>query len=271
MYVIRAFGRSILAFLKDECFYLAASISFFSIMSLVPLSLLIITLFGYLIGENQELYQFTLSGLVNLFPAVTKGITSELKKIITYKGISMLMLFVYCFLSLQLFYSVEHAMNAVFKIPKKRHFLISILWSILTVTLLIVFLILSFSVSSIASIFKEYPISILGVEIGYKAAVFLKYIAPFIMVLMTFTAIYVIVPKITVPWRNAFIGALFVTVMWEVSKYFFTWYVKHSVYIGAIYGSLTIFIVFLLWVYYSSCIFLFGAELVNNLKNGHNA
>ena len=85
MYVIRAFGRSILAFLKDECFYFGASISFFSIMSLVPLSLLIITLFGYLIGENQELYRFTLSGLVNLFPAGTEGITSELKKIITIK------------------------------------------------------------------------------------------------------------------------------------------------------------------------------------------
>ena len=95
MYLIRALGRSILAFVKDECLYLAASISYFSIVALIPLSLLIITLFGYLMGENQEIYQFTLSGLINLFPEVTEGITAELRKVITYKGISVLMLIVY--------------------------------------------------------------------------------------------------------------------------------------------------------------------------------
>ena len=106
MRLINSLGKSLVEFWKDECFYLAASISYFSIVSIVPLSLLIITLFGYLLGENQEIYRFTLSGLVNLFPAVTKGITAELGNIITYKGISVLMLFVYGFLSLQLFYSI---------------------------------------------------------------------------------------------------------------------------------------------------------------------
>lgn len=265
MYLIKALGRGVLVFFKDECFYLAASISYFSIMSLVPLSLLIITLFGYLIGENQDVYQFILSGLVNLFPAVTNGITTELKNVITYKGISMLMLFVYGFLSLQLFYSIEHAMNVIFKISRKRHFLLSIFWSVFIVTLMIVFLLLSFTVSSIASIFKEHP-SILGLEISYKAGIFLKYIAPFILVLMTFTAIYVIIPRVKISWRNAFAGALFVTVMWEFAKYFFTWYVKYTVHFGTIYGSLTTFILFLLWIFYSSSIFLLGAEFVSSLE-----
>jgi len=272
MYLIKSLGRGILAFFKDECFYLAASISYFSILALVPLGLLIITLFGYLIGENQDLYQYTLSRLVNFFPAVTDGITAELRKIITYKSISMVMLFMYGFISLQLFYSIEHATNVIFKIPKKRHFLISILWSIFTMTLVIIFLLLSFTVSSIASIFKENPISVLGMEISSKAGILLKYITPFILVFMTFMTIYVIIPRVKVSWRNAFAGALFVTVMWELAKHFFTWYVKHAVYIGTIYGSLTTFILFLLWVYYSSCIFLLGAEFVNNLNSEtHNA
>ncbi len=243
-----------LEFLKDECVYLAASISFFAILSLVPLSLLIITLFGYLMGENEALYQFILSGLVNLFPAVTKGITSELKNIITFKGISILMLFIYGFISLQLFYSSERAINIIFKIPKKRHILLSIFWSIFIMTLVIMFLLLSFIISSVPSILKEYSLSI-----------FFKYIAPFVLALMTFTAIYVITPKAKVSLRNAFKGALFVTILWELAKYFFTWYVKNVIHFGAIYGSLTTFILFLLWIYYSSCIFLLGAEFVNNL------
>lgn len=266
MRLISSLGKSLVEFWKDECFYLAASISYFSIVSIVPLSLLIITLFGYLLGENQEIYQFTLSGLVNLFPVVTKGITAELGNIITYKGISVLMLFVYGFLSLQLFYSIEHAMNIIFNVPRKRHFILSIFWSIFTVTLVIVFLLLSFTVSSAAGILERYSVNILGIEIGYIAGILLQYIAPFILVFMTFTAIYVIIPRVKIPWRNAVAGALFVTLMWELAKYFFTWYVKNVIRFGTIYGSLTTFILFLLWVFYSSCIFLLGAELVNNLN-----
>ena len=243
-----------LEFLKDECVYLAGSISFFAILSLVPLGLLIIALLGYLMGENEALYQFILSGLVNLFPTVTKGITSELKNIITFKEISILMLFIYGFISLQLFYSAERAINIIFKIPKKRHILLSIFWSIFIMTLVIMFLLLSFIISSVPAILKEYSLSIL-----------FKYIAPFVLVLMTFTAVYVIIPKVKVSWRNAFKGALFVTILWELAKYFFTWYVKNVIHFGAIYGSLTTFILFLLWVYYSACIFLLGAEFVNNL------
>jgi membrane protein len=267
MFLIKALGKSVLAFLKDECFYLAASISYFSIVSLVPLSLLIITLFGYLMGENQSLYNFMLSGLINLFPTVTEGITAELRRIITYKAISVLMLFIYGFLSLQLFYSMEHAINVIFKIPKKRHFLLSAFWSIFIVTLVIIFLLLSFTVSSVVEILKQYSISFFGLEIGYKASILFKYITPFILVLMTFTTIYIIIPRMKVSWRNALGGAVLVTVMWELAKHFFTWYVKNIIHFGAIYGSLTTFILFLLWVFYSSCIFLLGAEFVSTMQN----
>ncbi|MBI5196560.1 MAG: YihY/virulence factor BrkB family protein [Nitrospirae bacterium] len=264
--MIKPLSKSLLDFLKDECFYLAGGISYFSIMSLVPLSLLIVALFGYLLGGNEEIYRFILARLVSLFPSVTAGITAELRNIITYKGISLLTVFVYAFLSLQLFYSMEHAMNVIFKVPKKRHFFISILWSILIVTLVTIFFLLSFTISSTASALRQYPVDVLGFKIGYKAGIFIKYIAPFIIILMSYTAVYIIVPKVKVSLKNAFSGALFTTILWEVAKHFFTWYVKNVIQIGTIYGSLTTFIVFLLWVYYSSCIFLLGAELVNNLE-----
>jgi membrane protein len=252
--------------MKNDCFYLAASISFFSILAIIPLSLLIVTFFGYLIGEDQDLYQFVLSSLVNFFPSVTEGITEELKNIITYKGISILMLCIYSFLSLQLFYSTEHAMNIIFKIPKRRHFLLFFLWSTFIVTLLIIFVLLAFTLSSIAGLMQKYSVPVLDVEVGVKASIFLKYFAPFVLLLMTFTAIYVIIPRIKVSWRNAFAGATFVTIMWELAKYIFTFYVKNVLYLGTIYGSLTTFILFLLWVYYSVSIFLLGAELVGNLE-----
>ncbi len=266
MFFIKSLSKSLLSFLKDDCFHLAGAISYFSIMSLVPLSLLIVAFFGYLLGGNEDIYRYTLTRLVNLFPTVTAGITTELKKIVTYKGISTVTLVIYGFLSLELFYSMEHAMNVIFKVPKKRHFFLSLFWSVIIVTLVIAFLFFSFTINSVAEISRKGLVDIFGLEILYSAGIFFKYVAPFILVLLTFTAIYKIVPRVKISLRNAFTGALFVTVMWEFAKHFFAWYVKSVIQIGTIYGSLTTFILFLLWVYYSSCIFLLGAELVNNLR-----
>jgi membrane protein len=268
MYLISAFGRSLRSFIRDEGFYLSASISYFLIVSLVPLSLLIVTLFGYLLGENPDLYQFALSRLISFFPSVTEGITAELKNLIIFKGISAVTFFIYCFLSLQLFYSMEHAMNLIFNIPKRRHFFLSILWSILIVTLVIAFLLLAFSLSLFAGFFQTHSINIFGVAVGIKIAILLKYIIPYLLVMMVFTAIFMIVPQARVRPSHAILGALQVTLFWEAGKYFFTWYVKHMVYFGTIYGSLTTFIFALLWVYYSSCVVLLGGEFVYHLHTG---
>ncbi len=266
MYLIKTISNSLTSFFKDECFYLAGSIAYFLIVSLVPLTLLVIALFGYMLGGNQELYNFLLSKLIDFFPAVTAGITNELRNVITYKGISLISFIIYGFLSLQLFYSVEHAMDVIFKVPKKRHFLLSLLWTILIVTLFIFFWLMSFTVSSIAGIFMQHPVNLFGVALSYKAAILLKYVAPFVLVLLTFTTVFKIVPHVKVNANHAFAGALMVTVLWELAKHLFTWFVRNIAYIGTIYGSLTTFILFLLWMYYLSCIFLLGGEFVNSLK-----
>lgn len=266
MHYLKVFGKSVTAFFRDECFYLAASIAYFLILSLIPLSLLIISLYGHIMGENEEIYRFSLSRLISFFPTVTAGITNELEYIITYRGISWVSLFTYAFLSIQLFYSMERAMDAIFKIPKRRHFLLFIFWTVFIVTLAIIFLFLSFTLSSLSGMFKEYPLVIFGFALGKKAGIFLKYIAPFLLVLAIFTAVYKIVPKGKVPLRNAFAGAFLVTVFWELAKFCFTWVVKNVSNIGAIYGSLSTFILFLLWMYYISCIFLLGGQFVKNLS-----
>ena len=264
--MFNSIGGSVTSFFKDECFYLAASIAYFLIVSLVPLSLLIVAMFGYMLGGNQDMYHYLLSKLVDFFPAVTSGITSELRNIITYKGISFITFFIYGFLSLQLFYSVERAMDVIFKVPKKRHFLLSLFWTIFIVTLVIIFWLISFTVSSVAGVISHYPMNIFGVELGYKAAIILKYVAPFVVVLLTFTTVYKIVPHVKVALEDAFSGALIFTVLWEIARHVFTWTVINIAYIGTIYGSLTTFNLFLLWMYYLSCIFLLGAEFVKGLS-----
>ena len=266
IYLIKSFGNSIASFFRDECHHLAASMTYFLIVCLVPLGLLVVSLFGHVLGENQELYNYLLSKLTNFFPTVTSGITNELRNLISYKGISVITFFIYGFFALQLFYAAEHAMDVIFKVPKKRHFLLSLLWTLLIVTLIIVFWLVSFTVSSVATVLRHFPVTIFDLGIKNTASVILAYVAPFTLILLTFTAVYKIVPHVNIRLKNAFYGALLFTVLWEIAKHIFTWLVSHVSYIGTIYGSLTTFILFLLWMYYLSCIFLLGGEFVNNLS-----
>ena len=68
IYLIKSFGYSVASFFRDECHHLAASMTYFLIVCLVPLGLLVVSLFGHVLGENQELYNYLLSKLTRFFP-----------------------------------------------------------------------------------------------------------------------------------------------------------------------------------------------------------
>ena len=59
----------------------------------------------------------------------------------------------------------------------------------------------------------------------------------------------------------AFKAALFTSLLWEVTKQLFGWYIMGLGRFSLIYGSLTALIIFVLWVYYSSSILLLGGEV----------
>ncbi len=256
--------RSFVDFLKDGGIMLAGSLSYFTMMSLVPFCLFLVTIFGYLLGHYYGFYQFFYNKLLNFFPAITSEITKELGKLITFKGIGTFSVVLYGFLSYQFFSSLENALNVVFKVKKRRHFFWSIFLAIIIITVIIVIILISFMATSMVALLKAFKPMFPQLQLGIITRLLIRYIIPFCIVLFAVTTIYIILPKGMVRTSHAFVGALFTTVFLEVAKHLFTWYVGTIAKFGTIYGSLTAFIVFLLWVFYSSCIFLIGAEMVHN-------
>jgi membrane protein len=86
-----------------------------------------------------------------------------------------------------------------------------------------------------------------------------------------FFLIYQIAPNRKIPSWAALKATLFTSVMWEAAKQLFGWYILHLGRFSAVYGSLGTVAVFILWIYYSAAIFLFGAEIAVVLeKKGVN-
>ncbi len=257
-------GRSVIDFFRDDGLMFAASMSYFTMMAIVPFCLFLVTLFGYVLGHYPEFYRFFLSRLMHLFPEVTREMTQDITKLISFQGIGKVGLVLYGLLSYQVFASYEAALNAIFKVKKKRRFIFSLFVSLTVVTLILALLIISFSATSLMPLLKLLTPFLPGLKIGTITQFIIRFILPFILVLFVVIMLYIIIPKTRVSFSDSFKGALFTTIFLELAKHLFTWYVRSVVELGKIYGPLTAFISFLLWVFYSSSIFLIGAEIVHN-------
>ncbi len=267
MKVFLLLSRSCLDFFRDNGLMLAGSLSYFMMMALVPFFLFLITVFGHLLGQYPEMHRFLLAKLVSFSPSVTREITDYLTTIITYKGLGTFSLVLYGLLSYQVFASVENALNAIFKVKKRRRFVVSVLVSLVVVTLIIALLIISFAAASVIPVLKTLAPAIPGIKIGRITKFLLQFVLPFSLILCSTMLVYILVPKTKVRFLSALTGAFFTTSLLEIAKYVFAWYVSSVAQFGKIYGPLTAFILFLLWLFYSSCIFLIGGEIVHNLGN----
>jgi membrane protein len=257
--------KSFIDFFKDGGIMLAGSISYFTMMAIVPLCLFLVAIFGYVLGHYHEFYEFFSMRLISFFPEITKGISKELGKLITFQGIGTLSLVLYGILSFQVFASIENALHVIFEVKKKRTFFWSVILSLFFVTFVMLMLFISFAATSLIPLLKVFRQIFPELRIGLLTGFLIRYLVPFLMVFFTITVIYVFFPKMNVRLSYAFTGAFFSAVFLEIAKHIFTWYVGTIIQFGTIYGPLTAFVVFLLWVFYSSCIFLIGAEVVHNL------
>jgi membrane protein len=263
---IKLFCRSIIDFFRDGGMMLAASISYFSMMAVLPFCLFLIAIFTYFLGHDDAFFNFFTAKLLNFFPKAAQQIARELRDALSYRGIGTFTFIAYGLMSYQLYSSLESAINVVFKVKDKRSFISHLLISLFLITLLIIFFLLSFGASSTISVLNTFKNDIPGLQIHAITSFIIKYIVPFILAFVTISTLYIILPKRKIRWRNALAGALFATVFHEGAKHIFTFYVVKVVKLGTVYGPLSAFIIFLLWGFYSSCIFLIGAETVHNLE-----
>lgn len=241
---------------------IAGSLSYFLMMTIIPFSLLLVTLFGYFLGENQEFLNFITSKVAHSFPETASVITTELKKLIVYRDIGLLSLALYVILSYQLFSALESAMNMIFRTKQKRPVLISIFYSLFVMSLILILVIASFAASLLIVMLEAVSTSLPDL----RTAFVLQFAIPFLLIFLAAAAIYRFLPKAKIRTGTAAAGAVFAAVLLEAAKHAFTFYVVKVVEFGTVYGPLAAFIIVLLWIYYSSCILLIGAEVVKNLE-----
>ncbi len=248
-------------FYKDEGIYLSAALAFFSILSIIPLSMFIVNI---LVSFTQEetIARFVYNKLLFLFPNIEFQIIKEIKKLLMARGISEISLILYGIFSIQLFTAIEFSLNKIFRVPKKRHLFFSLLLSTFIVLLIIFVVGASFAISYIIKISGTH----MATEINTIMKIFLKYVVTFLLIFTVIVCLYKFLPNKKVKTSPVLIGSFITTILIEIAKYLFTFYVSNVIKISTLYGSISTFLAVLMWLFYAWAVFLYGAELIANLE-----
>lgn len=80
-----------------------------------------------------------------------------------------------------------------------------------------------------------------------------------ILYIVLFVLIFKLLPKASIRWRDVWPGALLTALLFWLGSYLIGLYLSHSL-LASLYGAASSLIVFLVWIYYSTWIILFGAK-----------
>lgn len=247
-------------FYKDEGIFLSAALAFFSILSIIPLSMFIVNIL-ITFTKEETIIRFVYNKLVFLFPNIEIQMVKEIKKLLMVRGVNEISLILYGIFSIQLFTAIEFSLNKVFKVPKKRHFFLSFLLSIFIVFFIIFAVGASFGLSYMIRISSSHMIS----EFHSISLFFVRHVITFILIFFIIGSLYKFLPNKKLKISSILIGTFITTILIEFAKYIFAFYVSEIIKISTLYGSVSTFLALLMWLFYAWAVFIYGAELINHL------
>ncbi len=252
--------------LSHDDMRLAAALSYYTVFSLGPLLILATAIAGLAFGDEAASGALSreLTGLVGPTgaQAVEALVTSARRKesgvIASIIGIIVLFLG-----ASGVFTELKAAINKIWDAhPKKstgvmsffKDRLLSFAMVLAVGFLLLVSLVLSAGLAAVAEFAKGY------LPIPGPAMHLLATLASFLLITCLFAMLFKFLPDCRVRWRDVWLGAALTSLFFSVGKTFIGLYLGQSAVLSS-YGAAGSVVAVMLWAYYSSAIFFFGAEL----------
>jgi membrane protein len=252
-------------FLADRGANNAAALTYTTLFAVVPMMTVTFAMLSAVPafqGTGEQIQTFIFRNFVpsagEMVQEYLRNFTAQARQL-TWIGVVVLA--VTAFLMLV---TIEKAFNTIWRVRQPRRGASSFLlyWAILSLGPIL--LGAGFAVSTyIASL------SLLSGPDALIGAKTLLSFAPLLFSVAAFTLLYATVPNARVPVKHALLGGVFTAVLFEVAKALFGLYVQRFPGYQLIYGAFATVPLFLLWIYLSWLIVLFGAELVCNLSSSH--
>ncbi|TIU28533.1 MAG: YihY/virulence factor BrkB family protein, partial [Mesorhizobium sp.] len=251
----------------DSALSHAAAMAFFSVTSLGPILLLVVAVAGLVFGQDaaRDALAAQLSGLMGhqsaevLQTALRSASNPRSGMLATVIGICTLLL-----TASGVFGEMQSALNIIWKAKPEGSSIARLIWartaSLGLVIALGFLLIVSLAASAAISALSDWINQLL--PFGSVIVEGLNILFSFFLIALLFAAIYKVLPDRDLQWRDVWFGAFVTSGLFTIGKSLIGLYLGSSA-VASSFGAASALIVVLLWIYYSSLIFLLGAEFTH--------
>jgi len=240
----------------------AAAIAYYALLSLFPFFLLALAILGEVTADPAE-RDAVVRFVFRYFPRQFDFITGQLDAFQTSPlkfGIGGLLALTWA--SLGVFNAVTSAVNHAWGVEKRRSFLkhrlVSFLMLVSAGGVLLIGLILASMVrlaeTRMGEALMRTPLLVWlsGVTAHYAATALL---------IACVALVFYFIPNVAVRFRDVWPGAVLVGLLWRAALSLFSWYASDLASWNVIHGSIAAVVIFLLWIYVSAVILLYGVEM----------
>ena len=263
--ILRVIILAVREFVDDKCSQKASALTYYSLLSVVPL---VAMAFGIAKGfgfesalENQLMKSlYGQEAVVEWIMDFAHKYLSSIKGgMIAGVGFVMLLWSVMNVLG-----GIEQSFNDVWEVKRSRSMVrkFSDYVSIMLIGIL-------FLVSS-GSMIVSFSKSMEGVGMFHHFWLIVSNVLPYLLIWFMFTMLFYILPNTKVKFTSALMGGIIAGSLFQVTQYFYVYFQVGMSRYNAIYGSFAAFPLFLIWMQTSWLIVLFGAELAFAHQNVRN-
>ena len=248
---------------QDYCVQIAAELTFTTLLSLVPLVTIALTLFSAFPMFDDFSAQIKVYLLNNLMPdmagkVITRYVGQFTESAMHLTAVGVVFLAVTAILMML---TIDHAFNTIWRVSRRRPLLkrLVIYWAVLTLGPLLIGASLSLT-SWLVGLSMGYAKQIPVFGVGALKTL------PVLFTTMAFAMLFRLVPNSHVPRAHALIGAIVAAIMFESMNRVFGYFISHFSTYKLVYGAFASVPVFLMWIYLSWLITLFGAVIAASLS-----
>lgn len=243
----------------------ASSIAYYTLLSLFPFFLLVLSILGS-VTANPTDRAAVLDFVLRYFPRQFEFVTTQLASMQEARvrlGVAGSLLMIWA--AMGVFGAITTAVNHAWGVAKQPSYLKHKLISFLMLVAASLLLVAGLALVSAINIFEARWFSPVAQQHLPVLTVFHHFAvrwASTLVFILVVGLIYYFVPNATVRFRDVWVGAVLTGVLWRGALFGFSWYVRvNMTRLNHIHGSIAAVVVFLVWIYTTAVLLLYGVEV----------
>ncbi len=252
----------------DNAFKHSAAVSFYTLFSLAPITIIAVGVAGVVFGEETATKQFSaqMSQLVGRASAevIQKAMEASAGEdkgwLATAVGVGLLLVG-----ATTVFGQLQDSLNAIWSVTAKPsrsgwavmlgQRLVSFAMVLVVGFLLLSSLVLTTALTAMVTLTKDWmtitPWVLRGADL----------LAGLVLVTVLFALLFKVLPDVRVRWREVWLGAFVTALLFTIGRFLIALYLGHST-VASTYGAAGSLVALLVWIYYSCAILFYGAEYI---------